>query len=303
MRIAVNFITILTFLAVFCFAGCTKDKQQPGLKPEIKFLRSVDIISSDTTLDINQKVKIGIEASAKSGAPLTQFTVVSTMDENTTAIDSGLFSNEFQYYREITKGLAETEHWQFYVKDRNGNTSDTIGLKLFKEENSGFGPILIFEDIILGAQQNPEHGGFYSYETNLTFNITEAYDNQQIIDLLYYFDILESDAHTIASPGANIGEAIYNNEMAPGNWTTRKTLRFEYLPGLTVENFESCTNDSLILANTFVFGSGKRKAKNLSPGHIYAFVSETDERGIFLVRHREGDENGFIQFSIKMQVP
>ncbi|MDD4088027.1 MAG: hypothetical protein PHP48_12365, partial [Bacteroidales bacterium] len=98
MRIAINFITIVAFLAFFCFVGCTKDKQHPGLKPEIKFLKSAELITSDTTLAINQKVKIGIEASSKSGAPLTQLTVISILDENTTSIDSGLFSNEFHYY-------------------------------------------------------------------------------------------------------------------------------------------------------------------------------------------------------------
>jgi hypothetical protein len=303
MRIAKNFITIITFLALFCFVGCTKDKQHPGLKPEIKFLKSAELITSDTTLSINQKVKIGIEASSKSGAPLTQLTVISILDENKTSIDSGLFSNEFHYYKEITKGLAKSELWQFYVKDRDGNCSDTICLKLHLDENSGFGPIQSFENIVLGAQLYPDQGSFYSYETNQTYSISEAFNNQQMIDLLYYFDVVEADAHTIASPGANIDAAIYNSEMAPGNWATRTTLRFEYLPELTTADFESCTNDSLILANTFVFGSGKRKAKNLSSGDIYAFVSETDERGIFLIQQRQGDADGFIQFSIKMQEP
>jgi hypothetical protein len=301
MRIVINFITIVTFLAVFCFVGCTKDKQHPGLKPEIKFLKAAELISSDTILAINQKVKIGIEASSKSGAPITQLTVISSFDENTTSIDSGLYSSEFQYNIEITKGLAETEHWRFYVKDRDGNCSDTIGLKLFKDESSGFGPIQSFGNIVLGAQFNSDPGSFYSYETNRTYTISEAYDNQQIIDLLYYYDIVESDAHTIASPGANIDQAIYNSDLAPANWTTRTTLRFEYLPDLTAEDFESCTNDSLILSNTFVFGSGKRKAKNLSPGQIYAFVSETNERGIFTVQRLEGEANGYVEISIIMQ--
>lgn len=303
MRIAINFITIVTFLAVFCFVGCTKDKQHPGLKPEIMFLKTAELISSDTILAINQKVKIGIEASSKSSAPITQLTVISSFDENTTSIDSGLYSSEFQYTIEITKGLAETEHWRFYVKDRDGNYSDTIGLKLFKDENSGFGPIQSFENIVLGGQFNPGQGSFYSYETNHTYTITEAYNNQQLIDLLYYFDLVEADAHTIASPGANIDQAIYNSDLAPANWTNRTTLRFEYLPELTQEDFETCTNDSLILSNTFVFGSGKRKAKNLSPGQMYAFVSETNEKGIFLIRQRQGDADGIIQFSIKMQEP
>jgi len=152
-------------------------------------------------------------------------------------------------------------------------------------------------------ENNTQTGSFYSILHDQVYFLPMAFLHQEDCDLLYYFDPIETDAHTIASPGANIDASVYNSNEAPMYWEIRRTIRFEKQSDLTEETFLQCTNDSLILARTFVFGTGKRKAKNLDTGHIYSFVSEAGQKGMFLVTALEGTESGSIQITLKIQKP
>lgn len=291
---------------IFCFvilsvlSSCNKPEQSYPA-PEIHFITTDGFTFSDTTLLLGAKVKIGFSASTNSPDALTHINITSLRDTILTSFDTGIYNNQFDYILNLSKGVALEEKWQFYVRDREGRKSETIEINLKKDSASIFQNICILDPVILGAQNNGNTGSFFSFASELVYPLQTAFTMQDQIQLLYYYDLIEADEHTISSPGANIDASVFPGEHGIPNWTVRNTLRFIQMQNLLVSDFENCQNDSLIEFNTFVFTSGYRKAKNLAPGNIYAFVSDTGRKGLFLVKSVDGNEAGNIEITIKME--
>ncbi len=296
----ISTLSFIVLLGLILFFAC--NKPEPTFPNPSIWLETADgLVSHDSTLLLGAKVKIRIHANTNSDVALTHFNITCTLDSIITAFDTGIYDNEFVYSLNISKGMALNEKLQFYVRDRMGRKSDTISLNLKKDSASIFGDIHYFPSVHLGAQNNSEVGSFYSFNTEQSYFIPEAYLIQNEINLIYLYDLIETDANTIASPGANVDASLFGDEFGLANWTIRNTTRFELKSNLAETDFVNCQNDSLILSNTFVFSSGYRKAKNLVPGMIYAFVTETGQQGLFLLKQVEGQENGTVEFDIKMQ--
>lgn len=292
---------LLAIMLIVLLAACTKDIQHKGPRPEITFIHTAPFLSHDTSLLINEQAEIGILARSKSGVDLTQLTIISINDGSISAFDTGIYLPEIRYTQRFRKGISNHESWLFYVRDRNGNQSDTISIHFTQSDDSEFGPIISIPSLILGAQNQHQTGGFFSFETQNILSLEDAYNHQEQTNLLYFYDAIETDANTIASPGANIDPSVFAGVYSLENWQIRNTVRFELLSDLSPSDFEHCTNDSLILATTFNFPVGKRKAKNLAPGQLFAFVSESGVKGLFLVNQLEGQDTGIVEISLKMQ--
>lgn len=293
-----DFLLCLLLLLAY---SCSKDVQHAGPKPEISFIKVAPFLSGDTSLLLNEQAEIGISARSRSGVDLTQLTVINVHDGIISSFDTAIYTPNIQYTQRFRKGLSQLESWQFYVRDRNGNQSDTIGITIAQDDSSQFGPIVTLQSLRLGAQNQQLTGGFFSFEEQHAWTLTQAFNNQENTDLLYYFDALETDANTIASPGANIDASVFSGPYSLENWQLKNTVRFEMLASISSIDFERCTNDSLILATTFNFPVGKRKAKNLVAGQVFAFVSESGDKGLFLVNQVEGQDMGFVEITLKMQ--
>ncbi len=296
-----SLLKLTAAILVFLFGSCTKDIQHAGPRPEISFLSASPFLSHDTSLLINEQAQIGIFARSKSGAELTQLSVININDGVISAFDTGIYLPEISYTQRFSKGISQNESWLFYVRDRNGNQSDTISIHFSQSDSSEFGSILTISSLRLGAQNQQQIGGFFSFETQNVWSLEEAFGHQAQCDLLYFYDAIETDANTIASPGANIDASVFSGDYSLNNWQVKNTVRFEQLSEISVTDFQNCTNDSLILATTFNFPVGKRKAKNLAPGQLFAFVSETGVKGLFAVNQVEGQEAGFVEITLKMQ--
>ena len=293
-------IALLLFILLMAFGGCNKSEQYFP-PPSIEFDTTNGYLSGDTTLLLGANIKIRIKAFTKSDVALTHLNITGIRDSFLTSFDTGIYGNAFDYTLSLSKGIALNEEWQFYVRDRQGRKSETLSVHLEKDAASIFGGIKQLNSIVLGAQNNASNGGFYSFETGQNYALASAYELQQKINLLYFYDLIETDANTIASPGANIDESVFGGEYGLANWTSRNTVRFKLESDLTVADFYKCMNDSLIVTNTFVFSSGNRKAKNLAPGIIYSFVTDADRKGLLMVKEVEGTNDGHVTFDIKME--
>jgi len=304
MRIAKNILTLVVVINVLVmfFSACEEDDKTYPI-PEIIFTDDSGYVYKDTTLLLSDFVKLGIEAKTNSDVELTHFnyTVIED-DTNFSSIDTGIFTKQFFYTKIVNKGIAYKEEWQFYVRDRDGRKSNVIGVTLTKDSASIFGEISSVESLTFGAQENNTYKGFYSLATENLYSLDEAYNNQGLINLLYFYDFFDGDENTISSPGANIDESVFPGTHGLLNWSTRNTVRFVEQTDISIEEFDACQNDSLILANTFNFQSGKRKAKHLAAGKIFAFVTEIGEKkGLFKVINVEGTDQGFVEIAIKAQ--
>ena len=171
-----------------------------------------------------------------------------------------------------------------------------VSILIQNDSLAGPGPINTYTDIELGAQSNNSFGGCFSLYDQLVYFIGEAYNIQEIIDMIYYFG---EDDQTMASPGANIEEGIFPDEYSPDTWLFRNTTRY-IKTNLSPDEFNLIQNDSILLVS-YIEGEGKRKAKELETGDIYSFKTQGAKYGMFLVSEILGSETGSVKIDIKIQ--
>ncbi len=294
---------LLTIILLCFFAlvvGCTREAPVYPV-PSLKFVILPSLTSKDTTLMLNDTVRIGLSAKTGSDQALTHFHMTVIKDSAITYIDSALYTNQLDNFRTIIKGIAKKETRIFYVRDRDGRKSEELTITFNLDSSSIYGDIGYMPSIRLGAQKNTTIGSFYSLAANLVYNQSEAFNQQGLINLLYYFDTIDADKNTIASPGANVDATVYPGTTGITNWAIRNTTRFGLQENITSGQFDLCRNDSLILSNTFEFESGFRKAKNLAGNQIYSFVTNSGLKGLFKVLEVRGESEGDIAIAIKIK--
>jgi hypothetical protein len=300
MRYVFLCISILSLTYLISLSGCKEDESKAGIAPAIHFITDSGFVFKDTVLKTGSKFKIGIICKGIS-YNITYFNYSLLTEHGTNRVDSGMNSTGFRWETEISKGSSKTETWLFFVRDRESNSSDTIRFKITLDSNSVYGEIDTAPKLELGAQLYWING-FYSFGMHATCNLQQAYQLQSFIDLIYYYDTKNGENNTIASPGANIDTSVFTGPWAIQNWTVKNTTRFE-LTTVTTAQFDACLNDSLILSNTFPYASGKRKAKNLATGDVYAFVCQSGIKGLFKVNSVTGTTAGSVNISIKSRKP
>jgi len=285
-------IIILLITAIW---ACEKEKTDYP-PPTIEFITESGFVFNDTTIELGKDFKIGVKAS-NPNVNLTNFIIKVESDVLETYLDSGMNTPNLHFERNITKGIKEFEKWIFIIRDKDGKSSE-ISLNISKDSASVFGNIKYYANIEMGAQ-NSFVGHFYSLSEDSVHTLNSAFSNQSKIDLCYYYDFIDTDENTIASPGANIDASVYTGPSALANWTTRRTTRFK-LASISESDFLNAANDSLLIA-THGSSDGNRKAKNLQAGKIFAFKNEDGKIGLFKVNSITGTGAGTIDISIKIQ--
>lgn len=156
-----------------------------------------------------------------------------------------------------------------------------------------------FKTVTLGAQDNTTIGGFYSITNNKIYTLEKAFENQETIDFLCFYELTETHQNytTIASPGANIKE-IFAGDYDFENWDTTKTTYLYQLveSEFTPEQFDALTETDAIIESLYDEENAKRKAKDLQVDDIYAFKTEDGSFGIFKVTSVTPGEDGSVEF-------
>ena len=287
-------LTILVLL-IFVISACKKEESNHP-PPSIRFVTESGFVYHDTTLALGETFKIGILAD-NPNVNLTNFIIRVESDIIETFLDSGMNAASLDYEKVFTKGIKNSEKWTFIIRDRDLKSSE-ISINIKRDTSSAYGNIVYFPAVEMGAQNNIT-SSFYSLSEGEVYTLEVAYLNQDIIDLCYFYDFIDTDENTIASPGANIDASVYPGDSGLDNWSTRRTTRFKFTE-LTEEEFENATNDSLLIA-TYGQSEGKRKAKNLQSGNIFSFKNQDGKTGLFLVHSVIGTDEGTINISIKVQ--
>ncbi len=275
------------------FLACNRD-DGPQQSPQIHLLHQSGMVSSDTTIAVGQLMTFAITAQAGS-ANLTNLIAMrgGTQQITQRALDTSMNMQKFSVAKTFTKNLGETEFPTFIIRDKN-RLSDSVSVVIILDITSGFGPIKDFVSLILGAQNEVDRGSFFSFISGETYTLNGAFQNQELIDLVYYFG---EDDYTMGSPGANIEDRIF--ESTPDDWDVRRTTRFIAID-LTQEVFENAQNDSLLIAS-YTEGEGKRIAKFLSPGKTFSFQTQDLKYGIFRMTEVEDTDAETVKIDVKIQ--
>ncbi len=277
-------------ILLITFAGCKKETEPTP--PLIELLTGVSLISGDTSAAQGDSLCFRVHAVAGSD-PLVLYKI---FINGQPFKDSTMNSTGFEITEHLMKGADTLEEIRFIIRDRYSREA-SVTVKVTLEGGVTWGPVVHYTGILLGAQNQTTAGGFYSLQGNQIYTLLQAFGQQQLIDLLYYYE--PGDENTIASPGANISASIFSGPNGLDNWTVKRTTRFKAI-NLSPADFSGCTNDSLLIV-TYGISEGNRKAKNLAPGLFFSFLTQDQRYGIFRVESVSGTDAGTILIDIVTQ--
>lgn len=288
-------IVLMLLFTMTIGVSCSKSEKYAGA-PTIELISGANLIATDTSALLAETLHFKVHCKWNGEQTLTNFIVASN---GTRVVDEGMNTREFERNVDFAKSADSSELIEFTIRDIKGGSSST-SLKVDKKSGTGGGELIRYNNITLDAQNVSNGKSFVSLSNGTPYTIQEAYDVQQQIHMLYYYDNISSDANTLASPGANVDNSIFTGIYGLSNWTTKNTSRF-YPITLTQSAFESIT-DPVFVVNSYSESLGKRKAKNLVAGDVYSFkVESTRKYGILRVSEVTGQEAGKVTFSVVMQ--
>ncbi len=264
------------------------------MPPDLTFKTDSGFVTHDTTLSVGQTIWVGIKADGN-GANLTYFHIGWNNGQQQTLLDSGMNQTTLIYNTSITKTASESESWMFQVMDRERNFS-TITLTLHRDSTSNYGPIFTVNNLLLGAQSNPIAGSFYSIGAQSRYFLDDAYQHQDSIDLLYYFDLYDA---TLSSPAESDAPTVFTGLTGLANWTIKNETRYD-TTGFTSADFDLSANDSLILA-AYEPVNLKRKAKFILPGMVISFQDPQGKLGLIHVKELVPGATGQVLIDLKIQ--
>jgi hypothetical protein len=287
---------IILLIIVFGIFSCKKEYK--GSPPTIQLRTDSGYVYKNDTVYIGKTFNVGIIAT-KGNVNITNL-IIEVSNNNSTSryLDTGLNAASLVENETIIKGLSPKDTWTFIVRDKDGSSA-SISFNVFANPNSTFGPVITIPSIIMGAQNNTSIGSFLDIKNVIVYNLQQAFNVQDSIQMLYYYDSIQGNANTIASPNANIDPSVFTGTYALANWTILNETRYVQTT-FTDADFVNCNNDSLLIA-TFNEPLSKRKAKNLAVGNIYVFETGDGKLGMFEVLNVVGSESGTIEIKVKMQ--
>ena len=281
-------IYFLLLAIIIGFAACNNE-DDPKPDPTISFLTSTGYTFEDANLEEGDSIFIGIKAVSNGSDKLVSLEI-SVYNQTVDMIELDDLQVERTFI--ITKGAAPEEEWTFEVTDNGGKTA-SVSITFTRV----YGSIVTNNSVVLGAQNNSTSGSFYSTEEDDVYMQGAAFTNQELIDIIYYYDA--TDLNTLASPGANIGDDVFTGTSGLANWTTLNET-FYYKTSISVAQFDAVTNDSLI-SISYNNEESKRKAKNLAVGDVYSFKTAAGKLGLIKIIAVNGEATGDLEFAIKME--
>jgi len=273
--------------------SCTKEESDNNILPFIELKTESAYVWADTAIAEGSQIKIGIKAYANGGEKLTNLLIIS--NDSSRLFDYGFNAISIDKDLLINKTADSIQKIDIIIRNAKGLTAS---LRIYLSKNgSAYKPIVYYPEITLGAQNNTSLGSFVSLSDAMVYNLNSAFQNQALIDLLYFYNT--TDYNALGSPGANVA-GLYQGINAPEYWTVKNTTYFSrFALNMTVNTFDNASNDSLIIANTFI--NGGRKAKSLAANQIWAFQTHNGKFGLIKIIQVNGFESGSVKFALKMQ--
>jgi hypothetical protein len=296
----INILFVVMLLSVY---ACKKDSDK--VPPTLQLNTGSGYIADSAIVAIGFPYKIGIIA-GKGDAAITNLVVTLTTENGTeTALDSGMYSNDFRYTKSVNYGASKFEKWSFTLRDKNGKSAKS-SITILKDLTSAFGPITTYSSVTLAAQNNTLENPFFSVAKGISFSQPDADANQADINIITYFGnlLVPSTEFTLSSPGESDVTTFY---PSIANWATPKN-ETRYKPdSLSISQvaFDAAYNDSLIITNYTSATIGKRKFKIVRAGYVIPFHvtvgPEAGKRGLIRIKSLKNGIDGYIVADIKVQ--
>jgi len=291
-----NKILFFTILAlIISFIGCKSDKEEPI----IGLVSGDGLFSTDTIADPGQLFRIRIKGTSGS-QPATNFRIlVETNGITRTALDSGIYSENFDFVKSFYFAGNDIEKWSFCIKNKDGFVAST-SIIIKRNLNALYGPINEFPNITLKMQSN-ESGNMLILKLGTVISAASSANYQSDVDFLSYYSSV--NFYTLSSPNETEAPGFYPSILS---MTNKNEIRYkEGFTSITPNVYDSVMNDSIILASYDNSVVGKKKAKNVFPENVVSFAVQTGpmagKKGLIKIIETNGESTGNIKLSIKIQ--
>lgn len=302
-------IKLLAFLVLFASIGfltsCTKDKTG-DTKPTITLKHDTGFVDGDVTLKTGELFKVGVNAAANatSGKNLVNFKVVRTFSNAAvTVLDSTINLASFivQFSTKAVNAVG-TEHWTFTITDNAGQSNES-SFNITTIASSG--EINSYTAVLLGGQENPNLGSFYSTLHDSVMPQGIANLNQARIDMIYYYGTTNY-ASIVAPASIQLSLVPQFNYILDGtnaaHWIVKNETKFK---AVTINDWTLVTNDALITANAVDLIDVN--VNNLAVGNTIAFETAATsanpgKKGLFKVIAMSGTSGADRRITIEVKI-
>jgi len=155
----------------------------------------------------------------------------------------------------------------------------------------------------LGAQSNTAVGGFLSVSAKKVYTMSEAFQQQDKIDILCFYEEASGNNIALAAPGTGI-DGIFTGDNAPDNWTTTNQTYFTNpATEITTIQFDQLTDGDAVIQGYYdeTVTSGNRKKKDMKVNDMYAFKTAAGTFGVLKVTAVEQGASGYVEFEYKVK--
>jgi len=282
----------LLFTITILIISCKKNSSNDYEKPLIELTNFNNGIIGDTAISPGTTIFFNIIIKG-TNSNITYINISKNNGSLYSILDTGTNSPSVNIIKEITKDNSDREIWTILAMDRNRN-KNSLSISIYKI-TSQYKSIKTINNIDIGAQQC-SLGSFYSIDSNKVFFLMDAYNNQSIIDIIYYYT---NNSSVLSSPAENDAPTIYTGNNGIYQWSIRNETRYCNTT-LSITDFNNINNDSLLISS-YKQEQSKRKAKDLKSNNIISFKTHNNKLGLIKINSIDPSETGKINIDIKIQ--
>lgn len=295
-KITYSFFALLTTIVLF--SSCNK-KEVEVVKPAptVNFIIGQGMVSGTTTLTPGNKFKVGITVGA-AGDNLASFSVdrngAAVSEFNGGKLTKNISGSTYSETLEITAASITGTYTYNFTAATADNKKTTLSLTIIVTNQIGEA-ILRDNYITLGAQTNPNVGGFFATSTQKIYMIEDAKTNASMIDFVY---IINKEQSLFYSPSTLTAKDVYKSI---DSWTVINETAFQNTT-LTVAEFDNITGDAeILLAYGKVAGLAEDNTGPLTVGKVVGFKTKFNKTGLLKITNIVSGINGTITFDVKVQ--
>ena len=292
-KLSFLFAILLIASATF-FTSCSKDATTTP--PTIMLNAGPGYTASDVSVPVNTVLKIGVIANSTTGK-LTNLKISQTISGMSTTILDSTFTAKDALNEDFTitaSPVAGVVKLTFRI---TADDSEYAEASLTITTTSA--PINTYTAVLLGGQENPNLGSFYSTIDNAVMKLAAARSNSQTVDMVYYYGATNHASIVAVSDNQLQGVPSF---VECASWPTQNETKFKLTTGV---DWSTITDESGILANAT--NLDVTHVNQLAVGDIVSFVtaatsSNPGKNGMYKVMEVNGTGGADRSITIEVKI-
>jgi hypothetical protein len=293
-KLSLLFAILLVASATF-FTSCSKDTTTTP--PTIMLNAGTGYTATDVSVPVNTALKIGVIANSTTGK-LTNLKVSQTISGVTTNISDNTFATPTATHNEdfemTASPVAGVVTLTFRITADDGEYAEA---SLTITTTSA--PINTYTAVLLGGQENPNLGSFYSTIDNAVMKLAAARSNSQTVDMVYYYGTTNHASIVAVSDNQLQGVPSF---VECASWPTQNETKFKLTTGV---DWSTITDESGILANATDLTV--THINQLAVGDIVSFQTATtssnpSKKGMYKVMEVNGTGGADRSITIEVKI-